>query len=74
MRLLRAGGVTRKNEKTPQFLRGVSSAVRTSEPDNLARFHHTQQMSNRTSALATGHFPGIEPQIISTIKTIRKKN
>jgi hypothetical protein len=44
------------------------------EPDNLARFHHTQQTSTCLAGLATGRLPGIEQQIISTIKTIRKKN
>jgi len=45
-----------------------------SEPDNLARFHHTQQTSTCLAGLTTGPLPGIEQQIISTIKTIRKKN
>ena len=44
------------------------------EPDNLARFNHTQQRFNLITGLNTGPFPGIEQQIISTIKTIRKHN
>jgi hypothetical protein len=44
------------------------------EPGNLARFHHTQQTFQPVTGLTTGPFPGIEQQIISTIKTIRKEN
>jgi hypothetical protein len=43
------------------------------EPDNLARFQHTQA----TSTIYWSHHrtnPGNEQQIISGIKTIRKKN
>jgi hypothetical protein len=36
-------------------------------------FHYTQQTST-TTGLTTGPIPGVEQQIISTIKTIRKKN
>jgi hypothetical protein len=45
-----------------------------SEPGNLARFHHTQQRFNLVLTLIYRMYPGIEQQIISTIKTIRKKN
>jgi hypothetical protein len=67
--------VPQKKEKTPQSslrheFRCVNFGAR-----HLARFHHTQQNVNLClTGLITGPFPGIEQQIISSIKTIRKRN
>jgi len=43
------------------------------EPDNLALFYHANQRQPHLLASLPGTFPGIEHQIISTIKTIRNK-
>jgi hypothetical protein len=64
----------RKKEKTPQFSGAELLPQRELlEPENFARFNHSLQLFLRTG-LNTRVFPGIEHQIISTIKTIRKKN
>jgi hypothetical protein len=54
--------------------RGLRPLQELSEPDYLARFHHTQTHGQPLTGLTTGPIPGIEEPIISTIKTIRKKN
>lgn len=40
---------------------------------NLVRFHHNHKRQP-LFGLTTGPLPGIEPQIIRPIKTIRNKN
>jgi hypothetical protein len=54
--------------------RGTCPLRELSEPDNLARFHHTQLKVYHCLISSPDHSSGIEQQIISTIKTIRKKN
>jgi hypothetical protein len=62
----------RKRLLSPYY--GLRPQHEPQEPDNLARFNHTQQRFNLITGLNTGPFPGIEEKIISTIKTIRKGN
>jgi hypothetical protein len=63
-----------QKEKTPQSSAAMCHPLRElSEPDNLARFHHTLRQTTLTG-LTTGPIAGIEHPIIRAIETIRKNN
>jgi hypothetical protein len=65
---------TPKKEKTPQFSTAVSSAEGTSGVSTIWCVSTTTTNVNHCIGLTTGPLPGIEPQIIRPIKTIRNKN
>src|SRR5208283_2675833 len=61
--------------KTPSVLRSTGTLrYELREPVNLALFHYSTQGQPDLAALNTEHSPGVEQQIISTIKTFRKWN
>jgi hypothetical protein len=63
---------SKKGKDSFSFHCGMHPLWELSESVNLARFHHTAYVN--TTGLTTGPLPGIAPQIIRPIKTIRKKN